>query len=936
MARGGAYYRNISKLNVFFGVGSILLALGIVGMIIDDNVREWKKYQREFNRLEVEKTQLELKKETKKIDQKQLDELTHQIEEAGKEIDQKKAEVKVVSKQLKSIEADYYKVNQTLQFAKSRQAVAKYKYEEALHHHNKEEEKQYKEELDREDLLIETTKKELDQLKIDREVEETKLAQFRENQKALEDKVKALGKGKTRLENKLAKIKPGIRSWLLNLPVLDFIAPTRKIEQVVVDDLKENLHFAKVARVDRCMTCHLGIDKEEWKDSPQPFKSHPRLDLFVASDSAHPVDQFGCTVCHKGSGQAVNFYDTAHTPGSEEQKKEWQKKYNWKPQPYVEEKMLPAHLVEASCYQCHHQGGVVEVPEASKLNAGKQLFEEKSCYSCHAVRGYEDFPKKGPDLSMLASKTGEDWIRKWLKAPRTFRPDTNMPQFFDLSNTSTEEDKLKNNAEIEGIAAYLYKNSKPFKKKAKSMPEGNQEKGKELVDNRGCLGCHSVGEWEKPKHGPNLNGIGSKVDPKWLYSWIRNPKHYWEQTRMPSLRLTDQEAADMVAYLMTLKSSSFDQMAVPSASSSVTDELVLERLSSQYGTVIGKQKLDAMSQEEKVLYLGEKAIQYYGCAGCHNIPGFEKAGKIGVELSDIGSRNIHTFDFGNVHVDHTKQAWLKTKLGNPRVFDKGKVKARLEKSKMPHFGFSDEETDQLVTFLMGLQKSHVDVNMTDQLDEREKTIEKGRRMVKDLNCAGCHQIEGKGGEIAEVLPKGMNPPPLIREGEKVWGDWLHGFLKKPSTVRHWLEVRMPTYGLSNSEATDLVKYFKALDKQKFTYRSKDEQIPHPSKEDWEAGKQIFDTFRCLQCHDSTKTEGRNPLELAPDLKLAHDRLKPKWVLKWLVDPQKYYPGTRMPGYWPDLQSPLPDVLGGSAKKQIKAIRAYLLNMDKYEESSDKK
>jgi mono/diheme cytochrome c family protein len=421
------------------------------------------------------------------------------------------------------------------------------------------------------------------------------------------------------------------------------------------------------------------------------------------------------------------------------------------------------------------------------------------------------------------------------------------------------------------------------------------------------------------------------VDAKWLYSWVRNPKHYWGESRMPSLRLEDQEAADMVAYLMTLKNAEFDAMPTPAVKLSAVSAMALEHLNSQHGTVLGKQKFDAMSEEEKILYVGERAIQNYGCAGCHNIPGFEKAGKIGVELSDIGSRNVHTFDFGNVHIDHTKQGWIKTKLLNPRIYDEGKVKSRLEKLKMPHFNFTDEEADALVTFLMGLKKSEVAVEMTQQLDERERAIEQGRRLVRDFNCQGCHQMENLGGDIAQILPQGMNPPPLIGQGEKVWGDWLHSFLKNPSTVRHWLQVRMPTYEFTDAQADTLVKYFKALDKQDFSYNAKETQIPKPTQEEWNAGKEIFDTFRCLQCHEAENFAGRNPADLAPDLKLARNRLQPRWVIRWLVDPQKYYPGTRMPGYWPDLQSPLPNLLGGDAKKQITALRNYLLNMDLYAE-----
>lgn len=935
MARGGAYLRNISKLNVLFGVGSLLLFAALLVMIADDTVREWKRYQREFNRLEVQKTKEQLESADAKVDKEKLTQLTRQIEEAEKKIAGQKDQIDAVQKELKQLEAKIYKTNQEYQFTRSYLSVAKYEYEEAVQHGDEKEVREWKEKLDHETAKETQFKKELDQLALDKQEKEDRVAAIQSEKVALKEKVNALLKGKARFEKKLKNIKPGFRSWILNLPMLDFIAPTRKIKQVVVEDLKEDYHFTKVPRVDRCMTCHMGIDKEGWEDVKQPFKTHPRLDLFVASTSPHPMNEFGCTVCHGGSGQAVTFFDTAHTPDSEEQKKEWEEKYNWKPQKFVEEKMLPASLIESSCLQCHNDGNPITIKDAPKLTKGKELFEDRGCYSCHAVEGYEDFRKLGPDLSRIAGKTNKDWAAKWLKAPLAFRPDTKMPQFFDLSNTSLPEDIKKNNAEIAGIVDYLYKKSGDFEV-PQTYQGGDAQKGKELVANLGCMACHAVEDWEGTDFGPDLNSIGSKVDPSWLADWVKNPKHYWKETRMPSLRISDDEANDITAYLMTLKNEPFEKMAVPEAEPAVVDEMVYDYLVSQHGTVMAKQKLDAMSEDEKRLYLGQRAINHYGCAGCHNIPGFEKAGKIGVELTEEGSKDPHTLDFGNIHIEHTRQDWFKTKMKNPRVFDKGKVKGRLEKLKMPNFHFDDEEAEALTVYLLSLKKSEIPSDMKELLDERGKAIVEGRRMVNDFNCQACHLIEGKGGIIKETLADGMAPPSLNTEGAKVWGDWLHSFLKTPSTLRPWLQIRMPTYGFSDKEATELVKYFNAVDNQKFTYKSKEDQIPKPSKEQWEVGKQIFDQFRCVQCHQAENIEDRNPLELAPDLGLARERLKPRWIVKWLVDPNRIMPGTRMPGYWPDFQSPLPDVLGGSAKKQIIAIRNYLVNMDLYEESKSSK
>ncbi|MCA9204160.1 MAG: hypothetical protein KDA59_13985, partial [Planctomycetales bacterium] len=56
---------------------------------------------------------------------------------------------------------------------------------------------------------------------------------------------------------------------------------------------------------------------------PEPFVSHPRLDLYVGSLSPHKVADFACTICHEGQGSATDFKWASHSPNDERQKKEW-------------------------------------------------------------------------------------------------------------------------------------------------------------------------------------------------------------------------------------------------------------------------------------------------------------------------------------------------------------------------------------------------------------------------------------------------------------------------------------------------------------------------------------------------------------------------------------------------------------------------------------
>ena len=62
---------------------------------------------------------------------------------------------------------------------------------------------------------------------------------------------------------------------------------------------------------------------------PQPYASHPRLDLFVGSLSPHPKQVFGCTICHEGQGSATSFKWASHTPSSPQQARDWHDAYGW-------------------------------------------------------------------------------------------------------------------------------------------------------------------------------------------------------------------------------------------------------------------------------------------------------------------------------------------------------------------------------------------------------------------------------------------------------------------------------------------------------------------------------------------------------------------------------------------------------------------------------
>lgn len=195
----------------------------------------------------------------------------------------------------------------------------------------------------------------------------------------------------------------------------------------------------------------------------------------------------------------------------------------------------------------------------------------------------------------------------------------------------------------------------------------------------------------------------------------------------------------------------------------------------------------------------------------------------------------------------------------------------------------------------------------------------GRAIVQRRNCMGCHQLESAGGDfLALVAEPTLGPPLLTPEGSRVQPDWLDRFLRQPQTIRPWLAVRMPTFGLSNDERASVSGYLRAI--------APDNPRPAapPSGATAGAGRELFTLLKCQQCHVLGAIPTDQPTSnLAPDLRMAHERLQPDWILAWLRNPAAILPGTRMPSFWPDYPKSFYPPLGQDGAAQVYAIREHV-------------
>jgi cytochrome c2/predicted nucleic acid-binding Zn-ribbon protein len=902
---------NFGRMNMVFALSSLGLLAVTLWMVVADYAQPWKRYQSEFRSLERQKLLSEMKAEHAKINQTELVSLRSEIKAAEKGLASHRDRIAKLEDEIKDLNGQVYNTESAWRGAKARADARRFEYDDALQAGDKDRIAAAKEEADKARRELDEAKAESDRASDKRAAKQAELAELRKSVTAAEEKLKALRSGVEGLETRAAGLKKNIDYFLLNAPLMDFLKPTLKIEQAILPGLNHNINFTEINRVDRCMTCHVaanrpGFDGPEWKE---PFRTHPRLDLFVGDSSPHGYTQYGCTVCHGGLDRATDFSRAGHSPRDEKQAREWEKKYDWERQQFLEYPILPSGMAEAGCATCH--AGGVWTANSETQDVGRELITHMGCYGCHAINlpAYTGLRKAGPALTRIATKTNPGWAFKWIEAPREFHPTTWMPHFFHQENTKLPVNQKRQQVEIAAIVSYLWDKSEKGVYPPPPL-QGDPARGQQLFQTVGCAGCHiNDGKAKRddffPKinrlHGPNLVRTGSKVSAGWLYAWVKNPKQYFPDTNMPNLRLTDQEAADVVAWLLSSRDPRYENVAVPGMDIKLRDELVRTYLQNVYTVDRAQAKLAAMNDHDRSVYLGEQTIAKYGCYGCHDIAGFETMKPIGTELTQEGSKPLHQFDFGHVHeIPHTRHDWVATKVKDPRLWDEGKepIKDYNELLKMPNFGASEREARAVASNILGFTRETVVASRRAAQDSRAAALAEGRKLITRFNCQGCHLIEGQGHAIQQVIQDpALLPPNLAAEGARVQGDWLFSYLHDPSQVRMrpWLTVRMPTFGFTDDQENTVIGYFTSREMR----RPFSSQPDAAQARNLAVGGVVFGMAQCGRCHPtgSSAGAGASTAELAPSLLLASGRLRHDWVPSWIKDPQSWIPGTRMPDFF---------------------------------------
>ncbi len=593
----------------------------------------------------------------------------------------------------------------------------------------------------------------------------------------------------------------------------ELIDRTEKIRQIWLPDI----HIT-----DRCTTCHMGTDEPNLHAALQPFLAHSGDYL-----SQHPVEKFGCVVCHEGQGEALTV-NAAH--GDED---------NWP------RKLLRGRFAQASCRKCHPMSqGLpynMEMPGGAILVEGWRLFRQYNCLGCHKLPGYKRPERIAPSLSFTGRKVQQKWLFNWLKDPKAYLPKTKMPRY-----RLSDED-------ISYIAAYLMNlTSPPFIppiNKEEHLGENAVDDGQQLVLNLGCPGCHKIDE-KGVAFGPDFSNIGNKVKPEWLYHFLRDPKGYDPKTIIPDFNLHEKDIPAIAAYLMSLKK---DEISQTSQNENNTLPEYVEK--------------------------GQQLVKDLGCRGCHEIEEISFR-YVAPELDGVGRKRMKELYWGNItDADKTLINWLMIKVSDPGRFDTGTIINR-----MPNHNFTKYEAEAIVTFLLSFTKEALPSDYVKVLNDESTAESRGRVIIERYNCRGCHIVNKLGGTIG---------PELTHEGKKSRPEWLYNFLKQPHKIRPSFIVKatMPNFLMTDREVSDVIEYFAFLVKESYPYNLVRKKAIHA--DDFRAGEKLYDeVFACIACHSIDGRGGK----VGPEHTDLASRLKKEWIEKWLKNPQDLKPDVRMPRF----------------------------------------
>ena len=556
------------------------------------------------------------------------------------------------------------------------------------------------------------------------------------------------------------------------------------------------------------------------------------------------------------------------------------------------------------------------IPPQAKgsAEAGKLLFNSLGCLACHQNLGDETAEKRdGKPVTV-----GEKWVTTDL---------TKQPEF--VAQVTAKLGKSPQAADLTKEARALYDSMSYNERQLyvqQHLAEPMAFQSEDQPDAQPTLPKYPDGT-PRPQFvqiGPELSGIGTKLTTartpeqakQWLFDWLKEPRHYSDYTIMPRLRLSDQQAMDLVEYLLAQTRQKTDQtdewravltppdrakliemtafflrsrFSIAKAEEKADDPAELRALAIESlitPQVDARQAADMVKQIEaqpdgrdtmRMLFLGKKLIGHYGCMSCHAINGAETITSPCTNLSDWGQKGIDKLDFG--YLDHHKLASLPPTSKIPMVNALSAKSTHLLDPRTTS-GETASADDEAHGSAVGLARDvevawpHVGHNRVDWIAQKLKNtraFDRGKAMLE--------------------------PGTARRE---------NGLLKEPG--KPYDKLKMPTFYL-NDEQVHAIVTFVISNRDRLVSPSLTSQATTEQSRLVARGRELVERYNCVSCHQIEANvpqiqQYAKPDEVTtkwpPSLRGEGNKAQYDWLFQFFKNVEPLRPllvnGIRMPSF----------------------------------------
>jgi mono/diheme cytochrome c family protein len=144
---------------------------------------------------------------------------------------------------------------------------------------------------------------------------------------------------------------------------------------------------------------------------------------------------------------------------------------------------------------------------------------------------------------------------------------------------------------------------------------------------------------------------------------------------------------------------------------------------------------------------GKRLVVEKGCLGCHQYRG--RGGKLGPDITYVGDKTAHGFDFKHVEGERSVENWLFAHFKSPAAVVPGTL--------MPDLKLSDTEARDLAAFMISLKRKSAPAAYTPLPLAVDPTPVRGETLFKTF-CSSCHGADGIGAIVRDAeAAKHFNP-----------------------------------------------------------------------------------------------------------------------------------------------------------------------------------